>query len=1275
MMKTATRMILSSLLCLVLSLNLTAQTAPSLYYTFDASNPLSPTLGTGNLTVAGTYSTPSGGQVGKSLLLTHNVTGNVSGGSVSATNAITIQFIMKHGYKFDFSRDPQVFSWGNVIIDWFYPQMRFATSTNTGSGTVSHNLKVSLEGVNTRSWTYYKDNDWHMYTYVFDPVNGRKAIYVDGLLASGFEVTGLNTGTINGTTNNIRLNAAGVSYQKLDASMDEIAVYPVALTAAQIYKNFQEISAGQHYTTSLASSVPLALPTTASMDVNEFPVGYVANSASASSVTMTALTQMKNVPLPRYKPGHTALRHKNWMQLNYYGGYKQLTDVQARDTSYELNRQMATKWNYMILISDHVLSNKGNYTNPNHWSYRWIQLANANPTIPASVITFWAQLKPRNCNVPRDTSYISSKGLTAGYYQRNASGQFLTLGGTTTTAGSSKVISPACPPDSLRRDGETINCALQYLQTLLTRPINLISENNEILPIWKETTLALDPTVVAAKGALSWDEYVPTGKSRLSHIYRDQFTPGVQAVAASAGQSFVYSEYAVYCYDGLDNTDDKLRWKGERLTQDLTNGRILSTFDYYPRRPGVWWGQPGAFKGWFATIENINGTIASQDSFMAPFVNAGWSTNPESDMRASQYLGNMKLLCALGAIRLQPAYFNLDISNIANPKGYAYQTMMPSYAQGAFTNYPDWENSILLGGDWVFKPEKIGTLTGFQYYSGDRHKVIVVRQSRSNSNEYLITSCLQRLTNMAGENASGQTAAITLASTTVTIPVREQGSVMKWNKTDSTLVWYDQWHGAGDPTRWDGDFYIQAEVPDAGTPPLKTYGNVAYDYSGNITTAVSYADTATVFDTLKYTFQPRATKAYYVWVRARSKDGTSGNVILRLNGLTEDTTKAITETNWFYYRYKLTSSDTIKYTVTGDIDNIIKFRVTNKKIEVDQIVLTTSAALTFPESTVICGLTANVTAGGPTTFCAGLNVVLTATASSTYLWSTGSTAQSITVTTTGSYSVTIYDGAGCSGTSSATVVTVNAAPSIPTITVTAGTVCYGDTLTLQSSASTSYLWSTGVTTQSINVMTDALYQVIISDANGCTATNDYTADFNPPVTANTQALTSITGCSGDTVSLRLYNSYTYSSFGWFSYPDTATVTSTDSIFTFTISGTDTVKVLVEDADGCYGVSPAYVIKLDQCDTCSSVKTLRSSEITKSRAKIAWAKITNANYFEIYLTDRTTGKIITSTVEGARRSSIITGLKPNTPYTYYVISYCLDGSTYTSVTKKFTTLRY
>ena len=68
---------------------------------------------------------------------------------------------------------------------------------------------------------------------------------------------------------------------------------------------------------------------------------------------------------------------------------------------------------------------------------------------------------------------------------------------------------------------------------------------------------------------------------------------------------------------------------------------------------------------------------------------------------------------------------------------------------------------------------------------------------------------------------------------------------------------------------------------------------------------------------------------------------------------------------------------------------------------------------------------AGIAAGGPTTFCAGGSVTLTASGGSSYRWSTGATTASITVSAGGSYSATATSTAGCSATSAAVTVTVN----------------------------------------------------------------------------------------------------------------------------------------------------------------------------------------------------------------------------------------------------------
>ena len=110
---------------------------------------------------------------------------------------------------------------------------------------------------------------------------------------------------------------------------------------------------------------------------------------------------------------------------------------------------------------------------------------------------------------------------------------------------------------------------------------------------------------------------------------------------------------------------------------------------------------------------------------------------------------------------------------------------------------------------------------------------------------------------------------------------------------------------------------------------------------------------------------------------------------------------------------------------------------------------------------------ATITAAGPTTFCAGGNVILNANTGTgyTYQWLrnntniTGATAASYTATQAGSYTVRVT-AHNLSTTSTATTVTVNALPATPTATANTP-LCAGATLNLTTPALTgaTYAWT------------------------------------------------------------------------------------------------------------------------------------------------------------------------------------------------------------------------
>ncbi|MBK6400017.1 MAG: T9SS type A sorting domain-containing protein [Bacteroidetes bacterium] len=143
-----------------------------------------------------------------------------------------------------------------------------------------------------------------------------------------------------------------------------------------------------------------------------------------------------------------------------------------------------------------------------------------------------------------------------------------------------------------------------------------------------------------------------------------------------------------------------------------------------------------------------------------------------------------------------------------------------------------------------------------------------------------------------------------------------------------------------------------------------------------------------------------------------------------------------------------------------------------------------------------------ISAGTSTTFCQGGSVTLTSTPATSYLWSTGSTLQSISVNSSGTYSVIITNANGCTSSSAGTIVTVNPLPATPVISAGGPTTfCQGGSVTLTSTSGTTYLWNTGATTQAISAIASGSYTVRVTNANGCSATSSSTTVIMNPLPA------------------------------------------------------------------------------------------------------------------------------------------------------------------------------
>jgi gliding motility-associated-like protein len=247
--------------------------------------------------------------------------------------------------------------------------------------------------------------------------------------------------------------------------------------------------------------------------------------------------------------------------------------------------------------------------------------------------------------------------------------------------------------------------------------------------------------------------------------------------------------------------------------------------------------------------------------------------------------------------------------------------------------------------------------------------------------------------------------------------------------------------------------------------------------------------------------------------------------------------------------------------------------------------ITTSCGVVKDSVTITVDPLPNVTFTGTTPICVGANTTVTATGGTTYLWNTGATTSSITVSPASTTTYTVAVGNGTCTKDSSFTVTVVAVP-VPTITGT-NTICAGASTVLTAGGGTSYLWNTGATTSTITVspLTNTSYTVTVGNGT-CTKDTNITVTVNPTptVTVNPPAPTicpggnvpllasgatsytwtpatnlTCTNCPNPTASPAATTTYTVVGANTFGCTDTTTVVVTvGGSLSATISGKDSI---------------------------------------------------------------------------------------------------------------------
>lgn len=194
---------------------------------------------------------------------------------------------------------------------------------------------------------------------------------------------------------------------------------------------------------------------------------------------------------------------------------------------------------------------------------------------------------------------------------------------------------------------------------------------------------------------------------------------------------------------------------------------------------------------------------------------------------------------------------------------------------------------------------------------------------------------------------------------------------------------------------------------------------------------------------------------------------------------------------------------------------------------------------------------AAITPNGPLSFCQGNSVILTSSMSAGNSWSTGESTPSITVTTTGIYSLTVTTVCG----TAVSATSVNVMPSTITPSITANgptTFCQGGSVILGSGSAIGNNWSTGAITPTIMVNTAGVYTLTVTNACA-SASVTQSVSIIPTTAASITPLGPITFCQGGSVVLAS-NAVTGNSWSTGAVTPTISVNAA-GIYTLTVAAT------------------------------------------------------------------------------------------------------------------------
>jgi hypothetical protein len=257
----------------------------------------------------------------------------------------------------------------------------------------------------------------------------------------------------------------------------------------------------------------------------------------------------------------------------------------------------------------------------------------------------------------------------------------------------------------------------------------------------------------------------------------------------------------------------------------------------------------------------------------------------------------------------------------------------------------------------------------------------------------------------------------------------------------------------------------------------------------------------------------------------------------------------------------------------------------------------------------------------------------------TYSWSNGSSSQTVTGLSAGSYQITVTDGNNCTSSSTGTINQTSGITSTTSTTQTTTCTSSDGTATVTPSGGTppySYFWSNGDVTQTADSLAVGQWSVIITDANGCNenAIALVSSVASPVAVIDSSGVTHVScfGLSDGSANVQVTGGTSPYSYSWSNGASTQNLSNVTS---------GTYIVIVTDAANCDVYASVTITQPDDIVGSTSMTAETLPGATDGTATVGIVSGGTAPY--TYLWDD----------PNSQTTSTATGLAGNTTYTVIV----------------------